>query len=185
MTDDPNTHEEVARLLREQGPVDAPPDLADAVMAEVRRSPRRAERRQAMVRRAGSWAAAAAALVTVGFGISRMDLGGSGTGSFAGSSAAGGGQEGGLSQDQLKAASGAAGSITARQTFELPKSDARSLLGSLFRPADARDGRIVLTLSPSQYRAYVKRLNGVHANSGDQGNSALDGRITVILRRSP
>jgi len=59
MTDEPDTHDEIARLLRERGPVEAPPDLARAVMDEVRRAPRRTPRHREVARRATGWAAAA------------------------------------------------------------------------------------------------------------------------------
>jgi len=74
-------HDEVTRLLREQGPVQAPPDLRGEVMRRVVSEPRndRQVRRPLLV-------LLAASLVTIAIvaGISRIDGGGVGSGADAG-----------------------------------------------------------------------------------------------------
>ncbi|MFL6042203.1 MAG: hypothetical protein ACJ740_12460 [Gaiellales bacterium] len=188
MTDEPDTHEEIARLLRERGPVEAPPDLARSVMDEVRRTPRRTPRHREAGRRAAGWAAAAAALVALGFGISRIDLGGgsSSSGSSAGGSAAAG-EAGALQPDQLNSAADGvktAPTLRPRSTYLLSVGAAKRLLGDRYSQADAADGRIVLVLDADQYRAYVRRFRG-HVAAKGESSSGADGRITVILRRAP
>jgi hypothetical protein len=188
MTDEPDTHNEIARLLRERGPVEAPPDLARAVMDEVRRAPRRTPRHREVARRATGWAAAAAALVALGFGISRIDVGG---GSFSSGSSAGGSAVGGearaLQPDQLNSAADGvktAPTLRPRRAYRLSVTAAKRLLGDRYSQADAADGRIVLILDADQYRAYVRRFRG-HVVANGKSSSGAGGRITVILRRAP
>jgi hypothetical protein len=80
-----NDQDRLSRLLREEGPVQAPPDLAPKVMRHVRAEPRRAPRR----RLPSFVAPAAAALVLIAgvYGLSRLGTAGQ---SSAGSGAAGG-----------------------------------------------------------------------------------------------
>jgi hypothetical protein len=84
MTDD-ERHDEVTRLLREQGPAQAPPDLRDEVMRRVHDEPRG----KTTTARRPLLTLLAAALITVALvgGISRIDGGGS---SSAGSATTGG-----------------------------------------------------------------------------------------------
>ena len=71
-------HEDIARRLRAEGQASAPPDLLPSVMAEVRADSRRRRRLRLPSfpewRPVAAWATAAAALVALGFGISRLDL---------------------------------------------------------------------------------------------------------------
>ncbi len=85
---DPDEHDEIARRLREDGPVKAPSDLAGEVMKRVRAEPRRST---SAVRRP-LVTLLAAALVTVALvaGIARL---GGGSASTAGNVSAGGGAE--------------------------------------------------------------------------------------------
>jgi hypothetical protein len=86
-------HDRVARLLREQGQAEAPPELAENVMAQVRREPQAAPARRGVNwRPVAAWAAVAAVLLAVGFGIATRAPGGSGSssGSAAMEAAAGG-----------------------------------------------------------------------------------------------
>jgi hypothetical protein len=86
---EPNKHEEIARRLREDGPVQAPSDLAGEVMKRVRSEPRRST---SAVRRP-LVTLLAAALVTVALVAGIAKLGG-GSASTAGSVGAGGASEG-------------------------------------------------------------------------------------------
>jgi hypothetical protein len=83
---DSNEHEEIARRLREDGPVQAPSDLAGEVMKRVRTEPRRST---SAVRRP-LVTLLAAALVTAALVAGIAKLGG-GSASSAGSVGAGGG----------------------------------------------------------------------------------------------
>jgi hypothetical protein len=85
---DPDQHEDIARRLREDGPVQAPSDLAGEVMKRVRMEPRRST---SAVRRP-LVTLLAAALVTVALVAGIAKLGG-GSASSAGSVGAGGESE--------------------------------------------------------------------------------------------
>jgi hypothetical protein len=82
----------LARLLRDEGPAQAPGDLAADVMRQVRAEPRRRPRR--WLPSLALPAAAAVALVAGVIGVSRIDLG-TGSSSSAASSAARGAANGG------------------------------------------------------------------------------------------
>jgi hypothetical protein len=179
MTDDQNTHEDIARLLREQGPVEAPPELAAAVMDEVRRIPRRHPARDRRVRRAAELGVAAAVLLAVGFGLSRVDLGGSSSSSSAVGNSAGGA---GTRKEAANSVSADSGGVATEQSFRLSAAAARQALGPLYSAADAVDGRIVLTVTPSQFRAYTRRLTRDQASTLSTKGT---GKVTVVLRRSP
>jgi hypothetical protein len=86
MTDD-ERHDEVTRLLREQGPAQAPPDLRDEVMRRVHDEPRGKTTKA----RRPLLTLLAAALITVALvgGISRIDGGGSGSAGSAPQTSAG------------------------------------------------------------------------------------------------
>jgi hypothetical protein len=80
-------HDRVARLLHEQGQAEAPPELAEHVMAQVRRESHTAPaRRRVNWRPVAAWTAVAAVLLAVGFGIATRAPGGSS--SSSGSAAA-------------------------------------------------------------------------------------------------
>jgi hypothetical protein len=86
---DPNEHEEIARRLREDGPVQAPSDLAGEVMKRVRAEPRRST---SAVRRP-LVTLLAAALVTVALVAGIAKLGGGSASTAGGGSTGGGGGE--------------------------------------------------------------------------------------------
>ena len=115
----PQNHEHIARLLREQGPAEAPPGLAPEVMRQVRAEPR--ERRMPRVRwrPAAGIAAAAACLLALGVGLAHVGNGAS-SGSGAGTA---GGAEALAPQD-------AARSAPAAGTYTIAKSDAEAIFGS-------------------------------------------------------
>jgi hypothetical protein len=180
--------EEVARLLREQGPVPAPPDLASSVMAEVRRTPRHETRRGHVVSRALRFGAAAAALVAIGVGVSRLDLG-AGSGSFGSGSSAG---AGGVASSALDEAANSVGEKAAGSypgtvqdgvaRFEVAVPAARHALGPLWSADRVKHGRIVLDLSAAEFRTYVPRLR--HAARGTATLGPATQSVRVILRRS-
>jgi hypothetical protein len=83
MSDDERDHEQLRRRLADEGQAQAPVDLAGEVMRQVRSEPRRRRRRSlrpALVPLAAALLAAAAIA-----GLSRLDLGGAGSGSGGGS----------------------------------------------------------------------------------------------------
>ena len=84
---DPNQHDEIARRLREYGPVDAPSDLAGEVMKRVRAEPRRST----SAGRRPLATLLAASLITVALVAGIAKLGGGSSSSVSGSS--GGGAE--------------------------------------------------------------------------------------------
>jgi hypothetical protein len=86
---DPNEHEEIARRLREDGPVQAPSDLAGEVMKRVRTEPRRST---SAVRRP-LVTLLAAALVTAALVAGIAKLGGGSASSAGGGSTGGGASE--------------------------------------------------------------------------------------------
>jgi hypothetical protein len=80
-------HDRIARLLREQGQAEAPPELAQNVMAQVRREQQVAPSRRGINwRPVAAWAAVAAVMLAVGIGVATRAPGGSS--SSSGSSAA-------------------------------------------------------------------------------------------------
>lgn len=88
------SHEKIARRLRDEGMASAPPDLAEQVMAAVRAEPRRTRRwaapgwlRGPRLRPLVGWAAAAACLVVIGFGIAQLGGGGQTSAGSSGSAA--------------------------------------------------------------------------------------------------
>ena len=83
-------HDRIARLLREQGQAEAPPDLAGDVMAQVRREPQATPvHHRVNWRPVAAWAAVAAALLAAGVGIAQLASGGSSSSSW-GSTGGGG-----------------------------------------------------------------------------------------------
>jgi hypothetical protein len=82
---DPDSHEEIARRLREEGPATAPPDLARELMRRVRSEPRgsTSSARRPVV----TLVAAAAVIVALLAGVSKL---GGGSSSSAGSVGGGG-----------------------------------------------------------------------------------------------
>jgi hypothetical protein len=113
MTDD-ERHDEVTRLLREQGPAQAPPDLRDEVMRRVHDEPRG----KTTTARRPLLTLLAAALITVALvgGLSRIDGGGS-SGS-AGSAPPAGGRAKSELTTNAATDSGAAGAAPAPATID-------------------------------------------------------------------
>jgi hypothetical protein len=77
---DPDSHEEIARRLREEVPATAPPDLAGEVMRRVRSEPRgsTSSARRPVV----TLVAAAAVIVALLVGVSKLGGGSASSGSF-------------------------------------------------------------------------------------------------------
>jgi hypothetical protein len=177
MTDEHANHEDIARLLREQGAVEAPPDLAASVMEEVRRTPRRPAARDRFARRTVQWAAAAVVVAAALLGLSRIDLGGG----SSSSSSVGAASAGGEAQVPPKAAD-SSGQRSPSVRFSVGAAVARQVLGPRWSAAEAEHGRIVITVPSREFRALTHAFKrhsslGIPANGPDI--------VTVVLRRSP
>ena len=178
-------HEEIARRLRAEGQAGAPPDLLPSVMAEVRAEPRR--RRLPSFpqwRPVAAWAGAAAALVALGFGISRLDL------HTTRSSSAGSASE---SHAPALAAEGTGSrSPVAPETFTVSRKAAASILGPYFSSINGAAGASSATTGTSlsiavpgarfralsaRLRAAQRRLAGAKTPSS---YSTAPGNVVVI-----
>ena len=193
MSDQHPNGEDIARMLREQGPVQAPPDLADEVMRQVRAEPqerpkparrfRMPQLRSVLVPAIGL--ALVAALIV---GIAHAPHGSSSSSAGA-SSAAGGGTE--------AAAPRVLHSSAARRAFAIPAGSAKSLsiYGPLTPPAPsgtatsnmaqgAKDNvaPYTLTLRGVQYAQALHRLRGLAAAHKRHPHEPT---VVVILRRKP
>jgi hypothetical protein len=169
-----SAHERVARLLRDQGPVTAPPDLRSDVMEQVRAEPRPRHQRPAPWRPVLGVAAAAACLLALGFGVAHL---GGGAGSSA--SSAGGGNA---------AAEAESGNTP---TYTVAVGDARRILGPLPKysaatestgPVSGSDNVRLQLLSGRTYRVAVpsavyRRLASRLARAAGR----VHGRSTVVV----
>ncbi|MDX6547350.1 MAG: hypothetical protein QOG33_900 [Gaiellales bacterium] len=81
---DPGQHDEIARRLRDEGPAQAPPEIAGEVMRRVRSEPRRSS---SAVRRPLTTLLAAAVIIAALL-VGAAKLGGSGSGSASGGGSA-------------------------------------------------------------------------------------------------
>jgi hypothetical protein len=158
--------ERIARLLREQGQAQAPPDLAGDVMAQVRREPQADGGRSSRSwRPVAAVAAVAAALLAVGFGIATLgNNAGSSSSAGAGTSAAAGG---GAIVPEADAQAGSAITVdrsVARQLLgaeNLHKGEARApeyAEGSSAGSGSAPQAPNVVYVSPTQWRALRSQL---------------------------
>ena len=176
---DPPEHTEIARLLAEQGPTPAPPDLAADVMRQVHAEPRRARRllpSVPRVRPALAYCAAAAVLLAVGFGIAHLGTGGTSS-------------SGGVAAEDMRSAAGGgtlAPEVEANSlTITIAKADAKRLLGSRYErilpgtaPTAAQAGNAITVVVPSAtFDSLSRKLHAAAARS-TPGN-----RVTIVLRR--
>jgi hypothetical protein len=164
-------HEDIARRLREEGAATAPPDLVDAVMAEVRAESRRATPRRRRWgprwRPALGWAAAAATLTAIGFGIAHLP---SGTSSSASSSSAGATSAGAkaLGPEAAGSASSDANAAQSKAASSHVYTISRSQLGTALqrlqlegKPITARRKIPTLRVPAYRYQAAVRQLRGL------------------------
>jgi hypothetical protein len=178
-------HEEIARRLRAEGQASAPPDLLPSVMAEVRAESRRRRRRPRLLsfpqwRPVAAWATAAAALVALGFGISRLDLH-----TTSSSSASSG------SESHAAAVERAAGGSFAPETFTVSRKAAATILGpylyshAKLRAASSATAGTQLNISvpaarfgllSARLRAAERQYNGAATPS----NSTTPSSVVVI-----
>jgi len=153
--------ERIARLLREQGQAQAPPDLAQDVMAQVRREP------QAGGSGSGrSWrpvaavAAIAAALLAVGFGIATLgnNAGSSSTAGAGTSAGAGGGSAFPAEADASGTAITVDRSVAKRLlgADDLRKQEA--LAPEYSGAGSAPEAARIIEVTPTQWRALRSRL---------------------------
>jgi len=182
----PPEHEEIARLLAEQGPVDAPPDLAANVMRQVHAEPRPARRLTLLpsprrLRPALAYCAAAVVLVAIGFGVAHL---GANTTSSSGGAAA---------EDMKAAAGGTRGALVPGVAPQLgavtiqgvPVSDALRVLPASDRaPFEAiatadstHSNAVAIDVPAAKFDALSRKLHAAAARSTG-GN-----RITIVLRR--
>ena len=171
-----HNHDEIARRLRETGTVQAPDQLREDVMSQVRTEPRKRPSRRRFFAPILPYAAAAAALV--GLVLAFAHLGGGGSSS---SSAGGGGAGGGVSHAPEKSLAGedqGAGTQPAR--FSIVRSQALKLADEPKVTATrAAPGVIVLSVPRSLYRDYKARLGRIERHTPEGPT------IRVILRRVP
>jgi hypothetical protein len=180
----PPEHEEIARLLAQHGPVDAPPDLAANVMRQVHEEPRRARRLTLLpsprrLRPALAYCAAAAVLVAVGFGVAHLGSGGSSSsGGVAGDALAPG-----VEKSPTAMGGGAAGA-TAETIANVPYAAAQRYLPMRTAPGlpldSSASGQIDIVrvnVSAATFDALSRKLHAAAARS-TSGH-----RITIVLRR--
>jgi len=130
----------IARLLREQGQAEAPPELARDVMAQVRREPQSTpDRRGINWRPVAAWAAVAAVLLAVGVGIATRAPGGSSSSAGSAAQAEVAGAAGGS-----KASPPAQVEDNAAAAYTVDRSDAEKLLSGSEMHAPAPNGTITL-----------------------------------------
>ena len=145
-------HVRIARLLREQGQAEAPPDLAGDVMAQVRREPQATPvHRRVNWRPVATWAAVAAALLAVGVGIAQLAPGGSSSssGSAGGAAEAAGGS---------KSTPAYPSADSAVRSFIVPRHEAQKLLGGRAPAQLSVAGQSTLTLDRDQWNALRDKL---------------------------
>jgi hypothetical protein len=137
---DPNQHEEIARRLREDGPAQAPADLAGEVMKQVRSEPRRST--SAVRRPLVTLVAASLIVVALVAGLAKI---GSGSSSSAGgSSGSGGGAE-------VTRSAGDASVVETKDVHLVPKAALSKL--SAYAPATSFDAlRAACPAPPSNGR---------------------------------
>jgi hypothetical protein len=184
------SHEEIARRLREQGMVEAPPDLRDEVMRAVRAelhasAPRRGGFRLSLPawRPVAVWVGVAACLLAAGVGVTRLG-GGSGSSASAGSAAAPLAQSGGGNADKQAA-------VPEAQTLEFQSmKQARLVLGATVFQGLTRSpaGMYFAPVTASQLSAIRARYSGVAGHAGTSASNSIPGpaRVRVLLRvRAP
>ena len=200
MSDQHPNGEEIARMLREQGPVQAPPDLADEVMRQVRteagthRSKRRFQFRRPAVLVPALGLAAAAALVVGISHLGSMSSSESSSGAGGGTaSAANGVIEKHPASDNLAGrfliSARAARSLSALGLVQTPKSTppspsttAGSSAGPGYTPVPYAGAKFMLTVPSSQWstaRARLQALASAHARHKNEPS------VLVVLRRKP
>lgn len=149
-------HDRIARLLREQGQAEAPPDLAGDVMAQVRREPQATPAHRGLNwRPVATWAAVAAALLAVGVGIAQLAPGGS---SSSSGSAGGGGSSVATEAAGGKSAPAYPSADSAVRAFTVPRHEAEKLLSGETSEQFSTVGRSTLTLDRPQWNALRDKL---------------------------
>jgi hypothetical protein len=175
---DPDSHEEVARRLREQGPAKAPPDLAGEVMRRVRSEPRgsTSSARRPVV----TLLAAAVVIAALLVGVSRL---GGGSSSSAGS--VGGGGVSGLTPSRTpQAEAGIVESkvireVPARAIGHLPFAAMDSVVpGSCYGPALTSAKRLSISVPYSAWEAATAQLENARLLDPYAAR-----RVTVTLHR--
>ena len=150
-------HDRIARLLREQGQAEAPPDLAGDVMAQVRREPQATPvHRGVNWRPVATWAAVAAALLAVGVGIAQLAPGGSS--SSSGSAGGGGSSVAAEAGGGGKSAPAHPSADSAVRSFTVPRHEAQKLLGGRAPAQLSVAGQSTLTLDRAQWNALRDKL---------------------------
>jgi hypothetical protein len=175
MTDQPpDQHEHVTRMLREQGPAQAPPGLSDEVMSRVRAEPRRRER--PAIRFVAVLAAAGLLAIAAIAGISR--LGGTGSSSSAGSAAGGG------TQKALAPETSGAGGGTAQDNnvYGITHAAAEQRLGAIAKVPACPLSTYTVHVPPRAYDQVTRKLSRAARSNGAQA-STPSAKVTV--RRDP
>ena len=155
-------HDRIARLLREQGQAEAPPDLVGDVMAQVRREPQATPMHRGVNwRPIATWAAVAAALLAVGVGIAQLAPGGSS--SSSGSAGGGGSSVAAEAAGGGKSAPAYPSADSAVRSFTVPRHEAEKLLSGETNEQFSTVGRSTLTLDRARWDALKGRLRALAA----------------------
>lgn len=150
-------HDRIARLLREQGQAEAPPDLVGDVMAQVRREPQATPvHRGVNWRPVAAWAAVAAALLAVGVGIAQLAPGGSS--SSSGSAGGGGSSVAAEAAGGSKSPPAHPSADSGVRAFTVPRHEAEKLLSGETNEQFSTVGRSTLTLDRAQWNALRGKL---------------------------
>jgi hypothetical protein len=186
MTEPDETHEDIARRLRDTGLARAPDGLRADVMARVRAEPRRPPRRIVLprLRPLVPYAAAACLLAGAVVGLSHL----SGTGSSSSVGAAASGPEGGGAQHTPAVSAAPAGTYQdvsrqavaglVRQGADLYNAGVNGETLDRITPAALRTAaphRIVLVVPAAQLDAFAARLRALEHTARRSG-------VVVILR---
>jgi hypothetical protein len=167
--------EEIARMLREQGPVEAPPDLADEVMRQVRteagthRAKRRFQFRRSAVLVPALGLAAAAALVV---GISHLGNLSSSESSAGGESRAAAPSAGNANVQHSAEKQG----VNASRSFVISARAARTLSSAF---------GLVPPLKPTGSTATPSTTtpgSSAHLSGAGSGSAVAGGKVTLTLR---
>ena len=171
MSDHDHQHEEIGRLLREQGQSSAPPDLAGEVMRRVRAEPQTHGTQRPLWRPVAAVAGIAAAVLAIAIGAGQFDLAGSGDSGSAGTT--------GFERSPTEAGGETLAPTAGEQTYTVTRETARELLGRAARPDPS--GVIVVEDTGERLQKLKSDLEAAQASGRTLDDDVL---VTIVLRRS-
>ncbi len=160
MSDDERDHEQLRRRLADEGQATAPPDLAPAVMRQVRSEPRRRDHR--VLRPVATLLAAAVLVLAALLGISRLGGGASSSGGAAGAVSAPEKSAGAANHGTGSVPSAAAHGAIIRH---VDSDTLKMLFGTSSLPACASGDRLKVTAPSSELPRLKRRLRGAAADA--------------------